>query len=332
MVNQYFFRNWIALLVIFGLLGFLGYLVYFHQLKAPLDPNGQTKAFVIKKGESLEQIIERLEKEKIARSRFALKQILKKRGIDSNIQAGDYKLSASMSADEIVDNLSQGAVDVWVTLLEGWRVEEMARELKSRLNISEISFIDQAKKYEGQLFPDTYLFNKDASIETIILTLRNTFDQKYNNDLQSQIRQKGLTPEQGVILASLIEREGRSDGDRKQVASIILKRLKIGMKLDIDATVRYAKDSQVLNQGKFPDKFWQAITQADYSEVRSPYNTYLNPGLPPKAICNPSLSSIKVVAQADPNIPYLFYYHDSKGNPYYARTLDEHNQNVANNP
>src|SRR5206468_3664982 len=121
-------------------------------------------------------------------------------------------------------------------------------------------------------------------------------------------------------------------GVRTKVASILLKRFKMGMALDADSTIQYAKDSQKLRQGAKLDKFWQPITSDDYHSVLSVYNTYLNAGLPPGPICNPSLSSLKAVASADPSIPYLYYYHDSEGNSYYARTLEEHNNNVANHP
>ena len=103
----------------------------------------------------------------------------------------------------------------------------------------------------------------------------------------------------------------------------------MGMKLDIDATVRYALDSVEYRKSGKVEKYWQAIRQADYSGVESPYNTYLNNGLPPAPICNPSLSSLNAVANADTTTPYLFYFHNVKGETYYAETLDEHNENVS---
>jgi UPF0755 protein len=161
--------------------------------------------------------------------------------------------------------------------------------------------------------------------------MKNTFDSRFTTELQSQIRAQGLTPEEGVTLASLVEREARSDKVRTEVAGILLKRFKMGMKLDVDATVQYAKDSQTLKSGSRPTKFWQPITQEEYQSIKSPYNTYLNAGLPPTPICNPSLSSLKAVANANASTPYLFYYHDASGNTYYAKTLEEHNANVSNN-
>lgn len=330
MRNPNFLRNITLLILILTAAIFFGYRYYIDTLKSSVDPKGETKAFVIRKDETLQEISDNLKAQGLIRSPWLFKQELKIRGKDQNIPAGDFKLSPSMNIDQIIDALMNGAADRWVTLLEGWRLEEIAAKLNSELGISAEEFIKAAKKYEGHLFPDTYLLNKEATVDTIISTLRNTFDQRYDDQIISQIKANGLTEEQGVILASIVEREARSDEVRTKVASILLKRIKIGMGLNADATVRYAKDSQLLSAGKKVDKYWLGISQDDYQDVKSPYNTYLHQGLPPTPICNPSLSSLKAVAAADSSTPYLYYFHDSQGNSYYAATLEEHNQNVAN--
>ncbi len=318
-------RGLIYLIILVFLIG-LGGLGYFNFLKSPVDSNGKVQAFVVAKGETASDIASRLEKKGLIRSAMVFKYVYKQNP-NAKIEAGDFKLSPAMSVNEIISNLEKGAVDRWVTLLEGWRVEEMANKLNQELGIDKKEFLAAAK--EGYMFPDTYLFNKDATAETIASILENTFDTRYTDDLKQKISAKGLTATQGVILASIVEREARSDEVRTKVASILLKRFKIGMVLNADATVRYAKDTQDLKAGKKIDKFWQAISQDDYQSVVSPYNTYLHAGLPPGPICNPSLSSLKAVANADSSTPYLFYYHDSAGNSYYATTLEEHNRNVS---
>jgi len=299
-----------------------------EYLKSPLDPKGETQAFVVQEGWTAADIAQKLEENKIIRSAFIFRQELKK--VDSTkIQAGDFIISASMSVNEVINELTQGSVDKKVTLIEGWRVEQMAEELNKKLGIDKAEFITQAKEYEGYLFPDTYFFNPDVAIPDIILTLRNTFNRKISDELKQKIRTKGLTDKEGVILASLIEREARSPKVRTEVAGVLLNRLDQGMKLDIDATVQYAKDSQSLQANPNFNKFWQPITQSEYSSVKSPFNTYLNPGLPPSPIANPSLSSFQAIADADLDSPYLFYFHDAQGNSYYAKTLEQHNENVA---
>lgn len=314
-------------ILVLALTGFFGFKGYNSFHNTPLDKNGKVQVFVIKPGESVSEIAGRLESEKIIRSGRVFKEQLKQSGKDSNVGPGDYKLSAAMRTDEVVKTLTEGPIDKWVTLLEGWRVEQMAKQLNEQLGIDKEAFLKHAK--EGYMFPDTYLFNPDAIAVDIASILENTFDKKYTEELQSKIKARGLTPAQGVILASLVEREGRSDKVRTEIAGILLKRFKMGMKLDVDATVQYAKDSALYKSGGL-DKFWKPVTTKDYSAVISPYNTYLNNGLPPGPICNPSLASLNAVANANPNTPYLYYFHDSAGNSYYGRTLEEHNENVAN--
>lgn len=293
------------------------------QFAAASSDSTQT-AFVIKKGESVSSIADRLQKMGLIRSSLAFKIALKSKP-DAKIEAGDFKLSPSMSIDQVLTALSSGSLDKWVTLLEGWRVEEMAQKLSDELGIKNSEFLKAAK--EGYMFPDTYLFNKEASPEDIVSILRNTFGQRYSDDLQGKIRKQGLTPEQGVILASIVEREARSDEVRTKVASILLKRLKIGMGLNADATIQY-----ILGYQPGEKSWWKRnLTNADL-KTPSPFNTYLHAGLPPAPICNPSSSSLKAVANADSSTPYLYYYHDSQGNSYYGRTLEEHNENVANHP
>ncbi len=177
------------------------------------------------------------------------------------------------------------------------------------------------------MFPDTYLFPKEASVEYITDTLKKTFERRFTPELRVKIRSRGLTEAEGVILASIVEREARSDDARKMVASILLKRYKIGMGLNADATVQYALGFQ-----KTENSWWKRNLNRDDLKVDSQYNTYLHSGFPPTPISNPGLSSLQAVANADPETPYLYYYHDSKGIPHYAKTLEEHNQNVANYP
>lgn len=210
-----------------------------------------------------------------------------------------------------------------ITLVEGWRVEEMAEKLNSELGIQAAEFIQVAK--EGYMFPDTYFFEKNASASAVAQKLRDNFDVKYDSNLQVGMKKLGLTPPEGVILASIVEREARSDSARKMVASILLKRLKIDMGLNADSTIQYALGYQSAEKS-----WWKRhLTKADLA-VDSSYNTYLHKGLPPTPICNPSRSALQAVMNADLNTPYLYYYHDPEGIPHYAKTLEEHNQNVAN--
>lgn len=284
-----------------------------------------TQVFVIDKGAGVSEIAKDLKKDNLIKSEFAFKVYVKQNNLIDKLQAGSYKLSSSMPVKKLVKVLQDGSEDRWVTLIEGWRLEEMAEELNGKLKIENGQFIKIAK--EGYMFPDTYLFPKEATASYIADTLKKTFDNKYTQELRAKIRSKGLTEAQGVILASIVEREGRSDKVRTEIASILLKRFKIGMGLNVDAAIQYA-----LGYQKDEKSWWKRHLNKDDLKIDSPYNTYIHQGLPPTPICNPGLSSLTAVANADSSTPYLYYYHDLKGNSYYAKSLEEHNANVANNP
>lgn len=317
-------KKFITLALIIVFIFFLARGWWGKQL-GPLSSDTSPKVFVVTKGAGVSEIAKKLKENNLIRSELAFKLYVKQNNLASKLQAGSYKLSPSMSVSQILNALQSGSEDAWITLIEGWRVEEMAEKLNQELGIPKADFLKNAK--EGYMFPDTYLFPKQATVKYITDTLKNTFDARLTDELKSKIKSKGLTIEEGVILASIVEREGRSDNVRKMVASILLKRFNIDMVLNADATIQYA-----LGYQKSEKSWWKRHLSRDDLKIESPYNTYLYAGLPPKPIANPSLSSLNAVANADPSTPYLYYYHDSKGSSYYGKTLEEHNQNVANYP
>ena len=305
---------------------FLGTKAYWHYLNSPVDSSGQMATFRITQGEGSSAVADDLEAKHLIRSSLAFKVFLKFHGLVGKIEAGDFQLSPAMSTEKIIEVLSNGEKEgVSVTLLEGWRDEEEAAALNEKLGIKDAEFMDLAK--QGYMFPDTYQFAKDVTAEEVVQTLRQNFDTKYTPELQSKIEKLGLTPEQGVILASIVEREARSAGVKQMVASILLKRLNMGMALDADATIQYA-----LGYSEQEKNWWRKDITTDDLQIDSPFNTYTHVGLPPTPISNPGLVSIQAVADADPSTPYLYYYHDAEGNSYYEKTLDQHNADVAAHP
>lgn len=295
-----------------------------NQLR-PVSSEKQEKTITIEKGKSISQIAKQLEDEGLINSELIFKLYTRVQRLNSKLSAGTFKLSPSMSTPQIVEALMGKPLEEWVTLIEGLRVEEMAQKLSDELGIQSSEFLKIAR--EGYMFPDTYLFPEEVTAEQVVKKLRDTFDKRFSEDLKAKIRTQGLSEDEGIILASIVEREARSEGARTMVASILLKRLKIGMGLNADATIQYALGYQPAEKS-----WWKRHLTREDLKVESPYNTYLYKGLPPAPICNPGLSSIEAVANADSSTPYLYYYHDSKGNSHYAKTLEEHNQNVANNP
>lgn len=298
------------------------YLFYREGLLAVNSKDSKTTIFMVDRGSSLQKIIKDLHKEDLIRSEMIFYLYVKKNGIDRKLQAGDFRLSRSMTTPDIAQTLTKGSLDVWVTTLEGWRKEEVAQVLAEKVGVPATEFISQSR--EGYLFPDTYLMPKQVSVETAIAIFDRNFNNKFTPEIKSAVLKKGLTELEAITLASLVEREARLHDDRVEVASIILKRLKNDWPLQIDATVQYA----VGYQDKTRTWWKKDLTRLDL-DTDSPYNTYTNQGLPPGPIGNPSLSSIKAVAEANVNTPYWFYISDTKGvNMHFARTLEEHNANI----
>lgn len=310
--------------VVFLVLLFVGgfFYMFFRQGTLPFNKTDKsTKIFVIAPGQPLQKIVDNLEKEDLIRSKLVFYLVVKQLRIDKSIQAGDFRLSPSMDAYQIAKNLTHGTLDVWVTLIEGTRKEEMAEVIGNELDIPEVEIIKLAK--EGYLFPDTYLMPKDASAETIISILKNNFDKKFTPELNAKATKKGFSQEEVVILASIVEKEAKSEKDKKEVASILLKRFENDWPLQVDATIQYALGYQTNEKS-----WWKKELSFDDLKIDSPYNTYKNKGLPPAPISNPGLISILAVIEADSSTPYWYYISDRNGTMHYAKTDEEHQNNV----
>jgi len=150
------------------------FFLFYKEGSLPVNKNNQvSKIFIIKQGEPLDTIVNNLANEGFIRNKIIFYLIVKQLGIERKIQAGDFRLSANMSAMEVAKNLTRGTLDVWVTLIEGTRKEEMAQIISKNLDIPEIEFIKLAN--EGYLFPDTYLVPKIATAETVLSIIKNNF-------------------------------------------------------------------------------------------------------------------------------------------------------------
>ncbi len=300
------------------LAGFL----WWKDAVAPVNPSDSRPAnFIIARGEGARSVAARLASEKFVRSSTGFFLLVKFMGIERNLQAGDYRLNRMMDAATVAQTLTHGTLDVWATTLEGWRVEEIAGTLAKAFDIPEAEFLKYSK--EGYMFPDTYLLPKDATPAAIAKIFLDTFDKKIDTTLRSDSRKTGLTFPEVVTLASIVEREGVTDDDRPVIAGILIKRLKADWPLQTDATLQYALGYQPAEKS-----WWKKYLDEDDKKVKSPFNTYANQGLPPHPISNPGLASIKAVIY--PKITeYWYYIHDAKGGAHYAKTIEEHNANVA---
>jgi UPF0755 protein len=239
------------------------------------------------------------------------------------MQAGSYEISPNMSLAAISERLTQGSEDIWVTFLEGWRVEEVAEYLATQ-DLQEFdakAFIELASDSEGMIFPDTYLVPKESTSEQLYNLFINTFTKKVERGLEKEITADGRDLKKIIIFASLVEREARSYDDKRRVAGILQNRIDAGMPLQVDATLQYMRGYDKQGKG------WWTPPTINLKDSTSPYNTYKFAGLPPGPISNPGLQAIKAVL--DPlESDDLFYIHSPSGEMFYSRTLEEHNAYV----
>ncbi len=277
---------------------------------------------IITKGASVGSIADKLQEKNLIRHPVVFKIWSRYLNLDKKLQAGTFELSPSMSVKELATQLTQGTNDVWVTLPEGLRREEIAESLATYElpDYDQEEFLSLTMGLEGQLFPETYLLPKMVTTQAVVNLLTQTFEDK-TADLQPQIENSEYTFNEILTMASIIEREARGYEQMRQVAGVLYKRLDMGMALQADATLQYATGYNEVMQG-----WWTPPSAAD-KEVVSEFNTYLKPGLPPRPICNPGLDAIK--ASLNPiNSGNLYYIHDNKGEIHFARDLQGHNANI----
>ncbi len=312
-------------------------------------PNQTDKelTFEVKKGQGTIEVSRNLYAIGAINSEFLFDLYVYMHRSESIIQAGTYKISAGTNLVNLIKLFQHGKNDQTVTFLEGWRTEEYIKALTPGFsNIDPEKFFALAKPDEGYLFPDTYFFSKDAQEEDVVTALKTTFDTKTADILTAEnLKRAGLTKSEVVILASIVEREVRTNEDKAIVAGILIKRWREGMKLDVDATTQYAAASRTIcnildasyansnvciptTQEISNTVWWSTDLSAADLNIDSPYNTRKNVGLPPTPISNPGLGSIEAVVKYV-QTPYYYYLTDSEGKTHYAKTLDEHNQNVA---
>lgn len=271
-------------------------------------------------------VAERLKRAGLIKNKYLFLALIYQAGLKGKIQAGSFELSPAMNSREIAYALTKGRLDRWLTVVEGLRREEIALVVKKQLGVSFDDFLSASQGQEGYLFPDSFLIPVNAGAENVVEIMRKTFDEK-TKDLWPVAEEKGLTQNKVVILASLVEREAKKDIDRPLVAGILLKRLENNWLLQVDATVQYVQASLKCQAKKEGCDWWPQINSSDL-KINSLYNTYQRKGLPPAPICNPSFSSLKAVVDYQDS-PFWFYLSDKNGKIHFAKTLAEHQENIA---
>lgn len=249
---------------------------------------------------------------------------------EASVRAGEYRFSPHQTQAQVLAALLSGGAQVaaWVTIPEGFTAEQIAARLQES-GIGPSGFfrgyflkqsidVDGArtKNLEGFLFPNTYLVPLGATPAQVAATFVAQFFRELPHDAAARARALGVNVPQAVTVASLVEREARSPGDRPRIARVIYNRLRLEMPLQVDATIEYA-----LPHHK---------TELSFGDLKlgSPYNTYLHPGLPPTPIANPGAPSLRA-ALFPSKSDDLYYVYCGNGRHVFARTLAEHQANVA---
>lgn len=285
---------------------------------------------VVPSGATGHQIAELLAQRGVIASPFTFELLARLRGDRSRMQAGQFRFGAHRTQSEVLRQLVEGGqqIAVWVTIPEGYTDAQIARTLaEHRLSNEQRLTADFAHgtlafprsktpSLEGYLFPDTYLIPRGAKPAAIATMLTDQFRLELPKGAGWRAAQLGLTIPQVVTLASLVEREGKVDAERPLIAGVYYNRLRLGMPLQVDASLEY-----VFKRHK------DVITYADLA-LNSPYNTYRHAGLPPTPIANPGLPSLRA-AFFPQRSDYLYYVAMGNGRHAFSRTLAEQNANVA---
>lgn len=298
--------------------------LYIFSLFQPVSGTpAETVTFVVPKGQAVSVIGNRLKQQNLIKQPLIFRFIVKQQNLENKIQAGSFQISPNMTPSEIASVLTKGTNDLWVTVVEGWRVEEIA-DLLDEQDLKEFDkeeFIILSEDDEGCLFPDTYLIPRLATSETIYNLLTTTFDKKVTVGLADEIENSQYSFDDIMIMASLVEREAKGYEQMRQVAGVLWNRIEIGMPLQVDATLQYANGYSPTQNS------WWVPPTADDKTHASLFNTYTNPGLPPRPICSPGLDAIK--ATLNPlSSNDLYYIHDRQGKIHTSETLEEHNLNI----
>ncbi|HEV8638780.1 MAG TPA: endolytic transglycosylase MltG [Chloroflexota bacterium] len=309
----------------------------------PLGADTGTRRVVVEAGDTAAEIAEKLVAAGLIRNAVAFRLAARSEGVDQRFEAGEYELSPSMPPSEIRQRLLQGRVSgITVTIPEGWRMAQIADAWEAQRPGTRAELLEQATRgefnfpflsdkpaaaaLEGYLFPDTYQVERSAPPRKLVEAMLTAFGQRVTASVTARARERGLTAHEMVTLASIVEREARLPAERPTIASVYLNRMKQGLMLQADPTVQFALRPG--NEAAPGGVYWkQDLTSSDLA-VESPYNTYRAKGLPPGPICSPGLAAIHAVIDA-PTTDLLYFVARPDGSHIFARTLAEHNQNVA---
>ena len=290
------------------------FFIYIEIVRPPATfPSNQLVR--ITSGHDLDQIALDLKEKRVVRSSRWLKILVRARGSENSVQAGDYLFKYPRNIFSVARVISVGAFGLDptnITIHEGATIADMAAIFdRHLLAFDPTNFLLEALELEGYLFPDTYHFLPNTSQEEVIAVMRDNFE-KHLAQFFPRLVESERSLHEVVIMASLVEKEARNERDRRLIAGVLWNRLDRGMLLQVDATFVYTH-----GKGTY------GITLEELRDDSNPYNTYVYKGLPPGPIASPGESSLSAAINPIES-DYLFYLADRKGTTYYSETYEEH--------
>ena len=299
-----------------------------HVLVSPKKEMGEDRLFIVKEGSTLRGVASGLERDGIIKTRFPVIVWGGLHGYDREIKAGEYILNPGMAPIKILDTLTKGNILTYsVTIPEGFTVKQIADLLHEKGLCDKESFLSsvydspvekdgaiQVTDLEGYLYPDTYKLARGISPVSIVHMMVERFKEQ-TAPLRERVDGSGMTMDEIVTLASIVEKETGRAEERPVIASVFSNRLKKRMRLESDPTVIYGIEN-----------FNGNLTKKDLRRP-SPYNTYTERGLPAGPIANPGIDSIRAVLYPS-NTDFLFFVSKNDGTHYFSKTLREHNRAV----
>lgn len=292
------------------------------------ENSGKKILIKITRGMTTAEIAEQLADKGVIASSLKFRFLSRMRGYDGQMKPGTYVFSSAMSDEYVFEKILSGAKHLErFTIPEGFTVKEIAARLEGANLVDAEDFLKAAEKFkpydyittkenvlyaaEGFLFPETYSIESDYSIEEILKLMAGEFDKRLTDEMRARAKEMNLSIYDLITLASLVEKEVRYPEDRPVVAQIFLKRLKLEMPLQSDATLQYLMDAP------------KEDVSIEDTKINSPYNTYQNAGLPPGPVANPGIESIEAVLNPA-NTDYLYFVADREGHNHYAYSYEEH--------
>lgn len=301
------------------------FLLTYSSLFGPVDRFAGQVSFIVKPDESLDEVVSTLKSEGFIHNEWAFRFAYLRAREEKSLRPGGYTLSASEDTWTIAEILGKKPYLAWVTFPPGYRKEQIADVLVDDLGWTEeqkqewqtIDTATSADLVEGVYLPDTYLIPSDEEPAKVAQTMRNRFTDAFA-PYAVQAARKGIPWTQVVTMASLIEREA-AKSDKALIAGILWNRVRVGMPLQVDATLQYVKGNE--------DNGWWPVPKSEDKKLISDFNTYKSKGLPPHAIAEPSLASIEAAINPVAT-DCLYYLHDHDGVIHCSKTYAGQLSNV----